>query len=208
MEIYPLTSEVCDQVAHLHMLYLPTSFSGRAGHKLLCEYYYAVCTHRGANGFVAFDNKTLMGFVCGIWDAGELRAVLLRNRLLRLGWWGIYQVLAHPSLIGDFIHRLRIDQGSVQPKEKKGQNRQIELRPIVVAPTARGTGLALQLVRQLITDARYRGFYSMFLYTEPENIGARKLYIKAGFHQTGQQMKRGRVLLSYLQDLRQGVAIQ
>lgn len=60
-----------------------------------------------------------------------------------------------------------------------------ELRPIVVAPSARGTRVASDLVAVLLADARRRGFQRVHLVTEVDNGAAHAFYRKVGFRSNG-----------------------
>jgi len=190
MDINPLTPEVCDQVAHLHMLYLPTPFSGRAGSELLTRYYLAICSHQGANGFVALDDGSLAGFICGVWNASEVQSTLLRSYGIQMAWWGLCQLLAEPTLIDKFISRFFTIRIHAPIAETNNESNQLELRPIVVIPEVRGTGVAQQLINRLIEDAQERGFRTIYLYTEPFNFPAQRLYTKVGFQEIGYRILR------------------
>jgi [ribosomal protein S18]-alanine N-acetyltransferase len=62
-----------------------------------------------------------------------------------------------------------------------------ELENIVVAPTARRKGLGKQLLNSLLAAARDKNSNSVFLEVRESNSGARTLYEKAGFKQTGRR---------------------
>jgi [ribosomal protein S18]-alanine N-acetyltransferase len=62
-----------------------------------------------------------------------------------------------------------------------------ELENIVVAPTARRKGLGKQLLNSLLAAARDKNSNSVFLEVRESNSGARTLYEKAGFRQTGRR---------------------
>ena len=190
MDIKPLTPEVCDRVAHLHMLYLPTPFSGRAGCELLTRYYLAICSHQGANGFVALEDGALAGFICGVWNASEVQSTLLRSYGVQMAWWSLCQLFAEPALIDEFISRFLTVQSHAPIIETHEESNQLELRPIVVIPEARGTGVAQQLISRLREDARELGFRTIYLYTEPFNFPAQRLYTKVGFQEIGYRILR------------------
>lgn len=108
----------------------------------------------------------------------------MQNRLLRTCWpqlivWGVFQIIRKPRLLSTFLARF----GS-SPAIETSKPRGYELRPIVVTPAARGTGIALELVSYLLADAGRRGFQSIFLLTEPDNGAANAFYQKAGFRLT------------------------
>ena len=62
-----------------------------------------------------------------------------------------------------------------------------ELDNIVVAPAARRNGLGQRLLNALLSAARAANSDSVFLEVRESNAGARTLYEKAGFEQTGRR---------------------
>jgi ribosomal-protein-alanine acetyltransferase len=60
-----------------------------------------------------------------------------------------------------------------------------ELENIVVAEGARRRGVALRLLRELVAHAREEQGSGIFLEVRESNHGARALYRKAGFEETG-----------------------
>ena len=170
-----MASRHCTAVANLHLNYLRTSFQGRAGRELLVAYYRAVVEGLGACGFVAEDsNQTVAGFVCGVWAPGLVRRTMLRRQWPRLLFWGAVQAALHPTMVGN---RLRGSETMTDPDSG------YELRPIVVAPDARGSGLAAELVARLVLDARSRGYDYLHLFTEADNDPANTFYRRIGFRE-------------------------
>jgi ribosomal-protein-alanine acetyltransferase len=62
-----------------------------------------------------------------------------------------------------------------------------ELENIVVAAGQRRHGLASKLLASLLTSARDMKSESIFLEVRESNLGARALYERTGFHQTGRR---------------------
>ena len=190
-----------DQVARLHMENLQTYFRGWSGRELLSLYYVTLVKERGGCGYVAVSQDELVGFVCGVWDAHELRKTLLRAHWLRLVFWGMLQLVSTPSLIFDFIARFRSDKPvSAMPEETDGHGL-YELRPIVVASKMRGNGLGFQLVERLMEDARSRGYHMVYLYTEDDNLTAQRFYEKTGFKEFGRRFMNGKHYLCFKLDI-------
>jgi len=195
MEIRPLTPKDCMQVARLHISCLQTQFSGRAGEQLLCRYYQTICLDRGAVSYIGFLNGKMAGFVCGVWEPFVLRTALLVTHLPSLLVWGALQALVHPAIVAKLFESLGHSRKSGARKTQVQSD--YELRPIVVVPQARGSGMAYQLTMRLLNDARSRGFAIVHLYTELENMVARRFYEKVGFRETGLEMRNGRVYLRF-----------
>jgi GNAT superfamily N-acetyltransferase len=139
-------------------------------------YYKALADGKGGCGFVALVENLVVGFVCGVWNMPYLRWHYLgRYGALMLPWVTL-QFLTHPTLLKRLMTRLWIRRSS-DVKSQPGY----ELRPIVVAPSARGSGLAGQLVASLLSDAAARGYESIYLITEQTNIRANAFYQKEKF---------------------------
>jgi ribosomal protein S18 acetylase RimI-like enzyme len=176
----PLILDHCPEVARLHLESLRTRFRGRPGLKLLEAYYAALVSSGGACGYVAEGGDQVLGFVCGVWQPSLVRVTLLKTHWSTLLVWGAVQVLVRPQLIQEFARRLRGPaQHPLLPESG------YELRPIVVAATARRGGIGKQLVEALLVDAARRGFDRVYLVTEEDNVAANAFYHKLGFHLGG-----------------------
>ena len=175
--IVPLQSHHSAAVAQLHLDHLRSHLTGKLGHQLLKANYQTIAGNMGACGFVAeSDNGQPIGYVCGVWDPKLVRNSLIRNYWSQLSLWGALQVIYQPGLLLSFLKRTRQSTSAVSP-----ENVGYELRPIVVAPAARGTGVAFELVNRLLMDADQRGFKRVYLLTEPDNTAANTFYQRAGF---------------------------
>jgi [ribosomal protein S18]-alanine N-acetyltransferase len=64
-----------------------------------------------------------------------------------------------------------------------------ELENIVVANSARRSGLATQLVTEFLRLARGAGAEKVFLEVRESNLAARRLYEKLQFHETGRRKR-------------------
>lgn len=175
VSILPLSAEHAPKVANLHMNYLRSNFKGRPGRKLLSLYYAIVALEPGAYGYVAELDGVVVGYACGVWDSRLLRMTLLRKKLVALMVWGVIQSLIKPMLLVDLVRR--IVTVSTPVRGISGY----ELRPIVVMPQVRGSGVAAELVNALLRDASRRGFQSIWLETESDNLVAQAFYSKMGF---------------------------
>lgn len=190
--IVPLTNEHSAHVALLHLKHLHTQFRGVPGQKLLSAYYGAVACGIGASGYVAERNGTITGFICGIWDSAAVKAVMFKKYWPAFCIWGVAQACLEPRLIKDSLCRI-FGARNKMATGKVGY----ELRPIVLAPAARGAGLAGKLVETLLMDAANRGFPRVYLYTEADNLVARTFYEKEGFREGGSVERSGMLYLRY-----------
>lgn len=200
-EIVPLALEHSMALAALHMSHLATPFTGTPGRRLLSAYYRTVASGRGAVGYVAEDQNQVMGYVCGVWEPAKLRATLFKTQWSSLALWGLASALMQPQLVVSSVKRL----GRSAEESTSVTTEGYELRPIVVDPRARGTGLAVHLVDQLMHDARSRGFNRMHLFTEIDNQRAQAFYEKMGFASTGLLQHDGGSVIRYERSLTAGL---
>lgn len=174
------------EVSGLHLAYLGTTLRGNASRHLLTLYYATIAETVGATGFVVERSGHLHGYACGVWDSSALRTRLVKRHLPSLMAWGVLSVFQAPGLLsrGLRIRRLSTIEPSIEELT-------YELRPIVVTPEARGSGVAVALVNAILCDAAVRGCDHVALFTEPSNVAAQKLYVKTGFTSRGAVTKDG-----------------
>jgi ribosomal protein S18 acetylase RimI-like enzyme len=178
--IVPLGHRHVSQVADLHLHHLQTNFNGLPGLKLLCSYYTSVVEGVGACGYVAEEDRRVLGYVCGVWSPSTIHRTMLKRSWFRLLFWGSAQLVIRPLLIGTYIDRFR-----QSPSAQNTINSGFELRPIVVVPSMRGTGVASDLVATLLAAAARQGFQHVHLFTETDNLAANAFYRKTGFLSMG-----------------------
>jgi ribosomal protein S18 acetylase RimI-like enzyme len=68
---------------------------------------------------------------------------------------------------------------------------EVQLISMWVDPRARGQGAAQALIRAIATWAKERGARRVVLFVQEVNTAGRALYVKAGFHATGDRMPVG-----------------
>lgn len=192
ISIVPLEPRHCPAVARLHLDHLPTGFRGRPGSRLLEVYYAALALSQGGCGFVAEGDEQVVGYVCGVWAHDVVRAALMKASWPTLVFWGTAQVLLQPRLFKRFVGRSAGSSYGSVPAEVGYQ-----LRPIVVAPAARGGGIGAQLVGALLADATRRGFDRVHLFAEEDNVAASAFYCKLGFRLVGKAKGPGEAYLRY-----------
>jgi GNAT superfamily N-acetyltransferase len=183
--IGPIQSHHSESIARLHMAYLHSNFYGIPGMRLLSIYYEAVSAGNGAFGYVAENEGNVVGYVCGVWEPDGIKSALFRTHWTKLLLWGTGQLICRPQIITSFVDRLK-SRSNKSDLITQGY----ELRPIVITPDLRGSGVAATLVEALLTDARSRGYKSVRLFTETDNFRARAFYEKMGFQAEG-NVKRG-----------------
>jgi len=184
--VVPMERSHTQQVALLHLNHLSTPFHGRAGRELLALYYATLAEGHGGCGYVAVSERQVVGYVCGVWDATQVERQFMRRYGLQAALWGLQQILTYPRLLLRMIGRQR-GVGRSPAKQDVGY----ELRPIVVVPDTRGTGLATQLLKVLLVDAARRGFSSVHLVAEQDDGRANAFYRKSGFELVGHMVSDG-----------------
>lgn len=178
-------SKDANAVAYLHQSFLKTPLKGKTGLQLLTLYYKALQLSNGGVIFVARNFDGVYGYVCGLWNAKLVRQFLIKTYWPNLIWLGGVLVLTQKSTLFNLFTRFSDDKAISQNKET---DLGYELRPIVVGPNFRGTGVSALLLERLCVDARDRGFDSIFLYVEENNLAAQKFYEKRGFVIRGKEI--------------------
>jgi len=181
--IQPMTR--CDalEVARLHMSGLPSPMGARAGRALLEMYYACVAPKNGGMGFVACDQGQVVGFVVGVWDRRRILWTALRRFPLRFVFWMSVEFGWNRTCACLRRRRRKNDTGEDGTTISTPVG--CELRPLVVAATQRGRGLGALLCGRLLEEAAARGFYTVFLRVDRENVAAIRCYEKLGFRARG-----------------------
>ena len=196
--IRALASSDIPIISELHVRYLRTTFAGAPGMKLLSYYYQQVADRVGSCGFVAERNGEIMGFICGVWEPQSLH-----NSLIRKCWLGviistIHLTVSEPQRALRFLSRIRA-------KENGQDGEGFELRPIVLVPKARGTGVASRLVNALLREARRMGYCKVYLWAEADNVAANRFYRKVGFKPLGGDNHHGNLSTKLEKPLAQAI---
>ena len=177
IKIRSINQEDCYSIACLHLNYLSTNFSGKAGSNILAIYYSAMIDKKGAVCYVAENSeKEIVGFIGGVWNKQYLRQRMLRKSIVPLIVLGMIQVYKKPEFFLSLFDRI-LKYRTIEALESKGY----ELRPIVVKKNIQCSGIGKQLIQCLLQDAMIRGYKKVHLFTENDNFAARKLYYKTGF---------------------------
>lgn len=196
IRISPLERGHLYKIAQLHLHNLPTDFSGKPGANLLQTYYTVISDKLGGCGFVALSDDHVIGYICGIWDPNLIRKDLIRSHWYKIIYYGILQIIVKPKILQTFLSRM-IHKNKPDTRVRNGY----ELRPIVIAPDFRGTGAGGLLLKELVNDARKRGFSIIHLFTEPGNLQARNFYEKTGFSPNQTDNISERELIEYSRNI-------
>lgn len=180
-EIVPLSYEHLERISVMHIRYLHSPFLGKAGEQMLQAYYSVLAIQKGGCGYLALNGSQIAGYICGVWDPNEVKSYLFIIKWKSLLGVSFGLLFKSPKVIIALVSRIF---GSFRKKTDKSLEG-YELRPIVVDEAFRGTQVASLLVAALAMDARKRGYSSMFLLTEVDNIPANKFYQKQGFENKG-----------------------
>jgi ribosomal protein S18 acetylase RimI-like enzyme len=84
------------------------------------------------------------------------------------------------------------------------QDRQVFVKVIAILPNKQGLGIGKYAINQLIENLKFRGYESIGLYTDRNNVGAQKCYQKCGFVITDtivQKMSNGEYIKRYKMEL-------
>lgn len=86
----------------------------------------------------------------------------------------------------------------------ESQDRQVFIKVIAILPDKQGLGIGKRTIDQLIDNLKFRGYESIGLYTDQNNVNAQKCYQKCGFVITDtivQKMPNGEYVKRYKMEL-------
>lgn len=178
-------------VADLHMKYLSANGTSDNHAKELMLLYYQTCRDDLDNKLITVDiNGELIGFVGLIESLSKLYLKLIVNNFFQVIRCLHHQMVYCPKTTANEIQnriKLLIKNRQIFPRlfsitspQTKNPS-SYEVRPIVVAPAYRGTGVAQLLLREAEHFLRSRGVRNYFLRVEDTNDRAVRFYLKAGF---------------------------
>jgi len=193
-KIVPMNSCHANQIALMHLSYLRTRFYGRLGRELLKMYYVSLSDKYGGCGFTAINGTSILGYVCGVWDTVKIKRHFIQRFGLKAVAFTALQLVINPKTTTKLASRFTCNKICEVAVEAG-----YELRPIVVVPAARGTGLASILVNNLLADAAGRGYSHIHLITEKDNLAANTFYQKHGFELFSQVDRAGNLYNIYHQ---------
>lgn len=196
-EIIPLSDAHVTSISVMHMRYLRSPLRGEQGRRMLEAYYRTLIKQKGGCGYVAISDGQISGFVCGVWDPSLVKTTLIKDQWKNLLSASLQALYHSPKLFINILSRFSI----FQKKERDAMLEGYELRPIVIDEKLRGTQVASLLVTALTMDARKRGYQSIYLLTEQDNIAANKFYQKQEFENHGMIARSKQNYLYYTRGL-------
>jgi ribosomal protein S18 acetylase RimI-like enzyme len=84
------------------------------------------------------------------------------------------------------------------------QDKQVFIKMMAIIPDKQGLGIGKYVINQLIENLKFRGYESIGLYTDRNNVNARKCYQKCGFVITDniiQKMSNGKYVKRYKMEI-------
>lgn len=175
MLLRPLKTDDAAHVAQLHIEGISSGFISSLGQAFVTKLYEVIAASEDSFGLVAEDSGKVVGFVAFSSNLSSLYKFVL--------WHGgakMFFLLAGKMF--SFSRLKRIVQNILYPsKMAKLELPQAELLSIVIAPKARGQGLAPELVQAGLNECANRGIDKVKVLVADANKSANKLYRKCGF---------------------------
>lgn len=172
--IIPLSELSAKQVmsiAQIHVLVMDSLLS-QLGLLVVERYYQIACADASVIGCCAISQS---GVPLG-WAIGSSAPSQLNERLrAALGWRPLLRsIVRSPRLIWQIFISSRTASAPLKPGA-------MELTYISVDTASRNLGLGRELLNAFLAQAQARGFQSVALSVEAENVAALTLYKQAGF---------------------------
>lgn len=179
--ILPLTAGHAAQLAALHQAGLRAGFLSSLGPRFLTQLYAAIPATTDGFGFVAEDKGRVVGFVTCADRLGAVYKQALKARGLRMA------IALLPTVFRWGVAR-QIVETLLFPARIEDKFPPAEILSIVVAPEARGSGVARDLMSQAFAEFRRRGIRQLKVQVWTENPAAKRYYEKCGFRLAGQTL--------------------
>lgn len=175
-----LTEAYSFQTAHLHIQGISTGFISSLGIDFVTALYEAIAKSKSSFGFVAEEDKTILGFVAFTTNLSALYRYVILKKGLRFALTLTRKILSFSRIKKAFetlFYPTRI---------KKMNLPSAELLSIVISPQGREKGLATQLTQKGLDECARRGIDRVKVLVAADNEPANKLYLKCGFELAGQ----------------------
>lgn len=171
-------SEYC-QAAELHKHYIPSGFLSSLGSRFLTRLYSFIATDESATLIVAVEEGTVVGFISGTTDLGQLYMRFMLKNVL----WG---VLLIPRIIGYGTLKKLVETLKYPVKKRNSQLPPAELLSIVVCEEFRGKGISHQLYKQQLLYFKERGIRDFKVVVGMTLSAAVRFYEKMGALKTAE----------------------
>ena len=176
----PITPLNVSTIAALHIEGIKTGFISSLGIDFVTSLYEAIAESKLAFGFVAQEDKKILGFVAFSTNMASLYKSVVLKKGLRFAF----------LLAGKMLSLQRIKKvfetlfypGRVKKMKVPGA----ELLSIVVKEEGRSKGLATWLVEKGLEECTRRGIDKVKVLVGAANEPANKLYLKCGFELVGE----------------------
>ena len=174
--IVPLESRHARQVAELHIAGIPTGFISSLGIRFVSALYEAIAESPYGFGYVEEADGKAVGFVAFTTNLkGLYKTICLKK--------GVCFVVLLASKLCSFKTVKKIVETLFYPgKVKTPDVPQAELLSIAVAETARGRGVAKNLILHGLEAAATMNIDQVKVLVADFNQPANALYLKTGFH--------------------------
>jgi ribosomal protein S18 acetylase RimI-like enzyme len=163
-------------VVAVHLKAFPGFFLSFLGPGFLRELYCSIVIDEAGISFVCCRGEKIIGFV-----AGTLQPAGFYSRLVRRRWWRFALASFKPALLKPVIIP-RLFRALRKPGEVQSQSGVGLLMSIGVLPEAQGQGIAHELVKRFLFEARQRGLKQVNLTTDRlKNEKVNAFYERLGF---------------------------
>jgi glycosyltransferase involved in cell wall biosynthesis/ribosomal protein S18 acetylase RimI-like enzyme len=159
-------------IARLHARMISTGFLSTLGHRFLELLYRQLILSERGMVVVAEADDAIVGFVAGASDTGAFYKEFLRRNLIAASI-RLVPAMLRPRSWKRIWETLRYGSESSQVRA--------ELLSTAVAPGARGRGVGLKLVQELLSMSASRDIEKVKVVVGAENTAAIGLYERAGF---------------------------
>jgi ribosomal protein S18 acetylase RimI-like enzyme len=179
MQIERLKTDFVADIANLHYRGIPTGFLSSLGPKFLTALYYAIARSESAFGFVVRENERTLGFIAFTDNLNRLYQVVIKQNFFRFSLLLVCKML-------DWSRIKKVLQTLLYPgKTRKLDLPTAELLAIVIDESARGRGLATQLLQVGLDECQNRNIDKVKVLVAADNQPANQLYHKFGFQLVG-----------------------
>lgn len=177
IEIVHISGEYLNDITKLHIISLKNDFLPSMGFNFLKSLYKGILDKENIYGFVAKDNKKVIGFIIGCKDMADYLKVSLMSNFIELFFYLGLRILKKPQLLINVIETLSYSSKEKGPKA--------ELVIIAIKKKYRGIGLGKKLIQ--ILEKRFKekkiNEYKLTVHADKQAV---YFYEKLGYYQFSQ----------------------